>query len=92
MLHGAGSSFLKMGLTFAAWRTLGNIPILKEMLANNEIVLLGSILNNFELFGMLAQPNALLAFSELIIEVTSSSSVGLNVDPIQDGLFRGAHR
>ena len=41
---------------------------------------------------MLAQPNALLAFSELIIEVTSSSSVGLNVYPLQDGLFRGAHR
>ena len=41
---------------------------------------------------MLAQPNALLAFSELIIEVTSSSSVGLNVNPLQDGLFWGAHR
>ena len=50
------------------------------MLANNEMGLLNSFLNSFEeLFGMFAGPNAFLAFSELIIEVNSSLSIGLNV-------------
>ena len=67
-------------VTFAVLRILGNINILKEILANNEIGLLSSFLNGFiKLFGMLAGPNAFLALSELIIKVTSSLSVGLNV-------------
>ena len=42
--------------------------------------LLSSVLNIFtKLYGMLAGPNAFLKFSELIIEVTCSLSVGLNV-------------
>ena len=50
------------------------------MLANNEMSLLSSFFNSFKnLFGMLPETNAFLAFSELIIEVISSSSVGLNV-------------
>ena len=59
---------------------LGNIDVLKEILANNEMGLLSSFLNSFKkLFGMLAGANASLAFSELIIDVTSSLSVTLNV-------------
>ena len=51
--------------------------------------LLSSILNGFKkLFGMLAGPNAFLAFSELIIEVTSSSSVSLNVKVSSTGSKR----
>ena len=46
---------------------------------SNEIGLLSSSLNSFKkLVGMLAGPNAFLAFSELIIDVTSSSFVALN--------------
>ena len=42
--------------------------------------LLSSSLNSFKkLVGMLAGPKAFLAFSELIIDVTSSSFVALNV-------------
>ena len=42
--------------------------------------LLSSSLNSFKkLVGMLAGPNAFLAFSELIIDVTSSSFIALNV-------------
>ena len=64
----------------AVLRMLGNIDILKEILANNEMGLLSSFLNSFKkLLGMLAGPNAFLAFSELIINVTSSLSVALNV-------------
>ena len=60
---------------------LGSIVILKEMLANNEMGLLNSFFNRFKkLFGMLAGRNAFLAFSELIIKITSSSSVGQNVE------------
>ena len=80
MLHRAGSSFLKIGVTFAVLRMLGNINISIEILANNEMGLLSSFLNSFKkLVGMLAGPNAFLAFSELIIDVTSSSFVALNV-------------
>ena len=51
----------------------------REILANNEMGLLSSFLNSFKkLFGMLGGPNAFFAFSELIIDVTSSSFV-LNV-------------
>ena len=73
MLHRAGSSFLKMGVTFAVLRILGNVDVLKEILANNEMGLLSSFLNSFKkLFGMLIGLNAFLAFSELIIYVTFS--------------------
>ena len=42
--------------------------------------LLSSFLNSFtKLVAMLAGPNAFLAFSDLIIDVTSSSFVALNV-------------
>ena len=42
--------------------------------------LVSSFLNSFKkLFGMLAGPNAFLAYSELIIQVTSSLSVVENV-------------
>ena len=59
---------------------LENISILKELLTNNEMGLLSSFFNSFEkLFGMLAEPNAFLAFSEFIIEVTSSVPFCLNV-------------
>ena len=75
--------------TFAVLRILGNINILKEILANNEIGLLSSFLNGFKkLFGMLAGPNAFLSFSELIIKVTSSLSVGLNVKVSSTGSKR----
>ena len=58
---------------------LGNIDILKKILANNEMGLLSSFLNSFKkLFGMLAGPNAFLALSELIIDVTFSLSIVLN--------------
>ena len=73
MLHRAGSSFLKMGVTFAVLRILGNVDVLKEILANNEMGLLSSFLNSFKkLFGMLIGLNAFLAFGELIIYVTFS--------------------
>ena len=69
-----------MGVTFAVLRMLGNISILKEILGNSEMGLLSSFLNSYKkLFGMLAGPNAFLAFSELIIDITSSLSVALNV-------------
>ena len=59
---------------------LGNIDILKEILANNEMGLLCSFLNSFnKLFRMLGGPNAFLEFSELIINITSSLSVTLNI-------------
>ena len=75
--------------TFAVLRILGNINILREILANDEIGLLSSFLNGFKkLFGMLAGPNAFLAFSELIIKVTSSLSVGLNVKVSSTGSKR----
>ena len=52
----------------------------RDTLAKNEMGLLSSFLNSFEkLVGMLAGPNAFLAFSELIIDVTSSSFIVLNV-------------
>ena len=42
--------------------------------------LLSSFLTSFKkLFGMLPWPNAFLAFSELIFDVTSNSFVALNV-------------
>ena len=45
-------------------RILGNIVILKVMLAKNEMGLLNAFMNSFEeLFGMFAVPNAFLAFS-----------------------------
>ena len=69
-----------MGVTFAVLRMLGSIDVLKEILANNEIGLLSSFLNSWKtLSGMLLGPNAFLVFSELIIEVTFSLSVGLSV-------------
>ena len=59
---------------------LRNIDVSREILANNEMGLLSSFFNSFKkLVGMLAGPNAFLAFSELIIDVTSSSFVALNV-------------
>ena len=61
-------------------RILGNIEVSREILANNEMSLLSSFLNGFKkLVGMVAGPNAFLAFSELIIDVTSNSFVALNV-------------
>ena len=51
--------------------------------------LLSSSLNSFKkLVGMLAGPNAFLAFSELIIDVTSSSFVALNVKVSSTGSER----
>ena len=68
---------------------LGNIDILKEILAINEMGLLSLFLNSFKkLFGMLAGPNAFLAFSEFIIELTSSLSIGLNVKVFSTGSER----
>ena len=59
---------------------LRNIEVSREILANNEMGLLRSLLNSFtKLVGTLAGPNAFLAFSELIMDVTSSSFVALNV-------------
>ena len=59
---------------------LGNIDVSREILAINEIGLFSSFLNSFKkLVGMLARPNAFLAFSESIIDVTSSSFLALNV-------------
>ena len=59
---------------------LGNINLSREILANNEMGLLSSFLSSFKkLFGMLAGPNAMFVFSELIIDITSSSFVALNV-------------
>ena len=61
-------------------RILGNIEVSREILANNEMSLLSSFLNSFKkLVGMVAGPNAFLAFRELIIDVTSNSFVALNV-------------
>ena len=78
-----------MGVTFAALRILGNIYVLKEILANNEMGLLGSFLSSFDKLCVLpAVPNASLTFSELIIEVTSSLSVGLNVKVSSTGSER----
>ena len=69
-----------MGVAFAVLRMLGNINVLKEILASNEMSLLSAFLNSFKkLFRMLVGPNAFLAFSELIIGITSSVSVALNV-------------
>ena len=69
-----------MGVTFAVLRMLGNIDVLNEILPNNEIGLLSSFLNSFKkLFGMLTGSNVFFAFSELIIDITSSLSVALNV-------------
>ena len=51
--------------------------------------LFSSGLNSFKkLFGMLAGPNAFLAFSELIIDVTSRSFVTLNVKVFSTGSER----
>ena len=61
----------------------------ERYLANNEMGLLSSFLNTFkQIFGMLAGPNAFLAFSELIIDVTSSSFVALNVKVSSTGSER----
>ena len=80
LLNRAKASFLKMGVTFAVLRMLGNIDVLNKILPNNEIGLRSSFLNSFKkLFGMLTGPNAFFAFSELIIDITSSISVALNV-------------
>ena len=69
-----------MGVAFAVLRMIGNINVVKEILASNETSLLSSFLNSFKkLFQMLVGPNAFLAFSELIIGITSSVSVALNV-------------
>ena len=68
---------------------LGNIDVSRETLANNEMGLLSSFLNGFKnLFGMLAGPNAFLAFSELIIDITSSSFVARNVKVSSTGSER----
>ena len=68
---------------------LGNIDVLKEILANNEMDLLCSFLNSFKkLFGMLAGPSAFFAFRELIINVTSSLSVALNIKVSSTGSER----
>ena len=89
MLLSAGSSFLKIGVTFAVLRMLGNIDVWRELLASNEMGLLTSSLNSFKkLVGMFAGPNAFLAFSELIIDVTSSSFVALNVKVSSTGSER----
>ena len=69
-----------MRVTFAVLITLGNMNMSSEILANNEMGLLGSFLNSFKkLFGIFAGPNSFLAFSELISDVISSSFVALNV-------------
>ena len=71
---------LKLGATFAVLRMLGNIDVSRKILANNEMGLLSSFLNNFKkLVGVLAEPTAFFAFSELIFDVTSSSFIALNV-------------
>ena len=50
---------------------LGYIGLLMEMLAKNKICLLSQFFHIFEkLFEMAVEPNAFLAFNELIIEVT----------------------
>ena len=68
---------------------LGNINISREILANNEMHLLSLFLNCFKkLVGMLVGPNDFLAFSELIIDVTSSSFVALNVKVSSTGSER----
>ena len=65
---------------------LANIDVSRDILANNEMGLLSSFLNSFKkLVGMLAGPNACLAFSELIIDVTSSLFVSLNVNVSSTG-------
>ena len=75
-----GSSLFKMGVTFVVLRMLGNIDVLKEILANNEMGLFRSFLNCFKkLFGMLAGQNGFLAFNELIIDVTFSLYVAVSV-------------
>ena len=67
----------------------GNIDVLKEILPNNEMGLLSSFLNSFKkLLGVLAGPNAFLAFSELIIDVTSSLPAALNVKVSSTGSER----
>ena len=59
---------------------LGNIKVSREILANNKMGLLSSLLSSFKkLFGILAGPNTFLVFNELIIGVTSSSFFALNV-------------
>ena len=68
MLHRAGSSFLKIGVTFAVLIMLGNIGVSREILGNNEMGLLSSFFNCFKnVVEMLAGSNAFLACSELII-------------------------
>ena len=68
---------------------LGNTDVLEEILANNEMGLLSSFLDSFKkLFGMLAGPNAFPAFSELIIDITSSLSAALNVKVFSTGSER----
>ena len=63
--------------------------ILRQRLANNEMGLLSSFLTSFKkLFGMLPWPNAFLAFSELIFDVTSNSFVALNVKVSSTGSER----
>ena len=81
-----------MGVTFAVFRMLGNIDMLKEILANNEMGLLSSFLNSFKkLLGILAGPNAFLAYSELIIDVTSSLSVLLKIVIVMLKLARSGY-
>ena len=54
--------------------------LLKQIFVKKEIYLCHLFLNSSKmLFGMLKGPTTGLAFNELIIEVTSSSSVELNV-------------
>ena len=69
----------KKGSYICCFENVGNINILKEILANNEMGFLGLFLNSFKkLFGMFAGPNTLPAFNELIVDVTSSLSIALN--------------
>ena len=52
----------------------------REILANNEMGLFSSFLNSFKkLVGIIVGPNVFFACYELIIDVTSSSFVALNV-------------
>ena len=89
MLHRAGSSFLKIGVTFSVLIMLGNIDVSREILGNNGMGLLSSFLNCFKnAVEILAGPNAFLACSELIIDITSNSFVALNVKVSSTGSER----
>ena len=85
---GQGHHFKKQELyTFAVLRMLGNIDLM--ILANNETGLLSSFFNSFKkLLALLPGPDRFLTFSELIMDVTSSLFVALNVKVFSTGSER----